>query len=209
MIRVITASNTNNRSDFGGTPYRLIEEIKKSERLASGVNLRRPPIYHIAKFLWMFCRIILIRNPRGFQFSSIAILTRRFFLNSQVKDNDGIISFFQICSHRKAKVIFVIDCTLTYLFKSYPEVSQVPNSDREKAIQKEKESYKEAYHIFCKSTKCMDQVINDYGISRAKVSYLPWMANFELELKPEILKRRIDSYKAGLRLLVGHFEVPE
>lgn len=201
MIRVITASNTNNRSDFGGTPYRLIEEIKKSGRLASGVNLRRPPAYHITKFLWAICRIILFRKPRGFQFSSTAIIMRKFFLNSYVKDNDSIISFFQICTHRKAKVIFVVDCTLKYLFQSYPEVSQVSNSDRDAAIEREKESYKEAHHIFCKSTKCVDQVINDYGISEAKVSLLPWMANFEMDLRPEILESRVESYKAGLNLL--------
>ena len=201
MIRVITASNTNNHSDFGGTPYRLIEEIKKFGRLASGVNLRRPPVYHIVKFLWVICRIMLCRKPRGFQFSSTAIRMRRHFLNSQIKDNDSIISFFQICTHRRAKVIFLIDCTLKYLFESYPELSQVPNSDREAAIEREKESYKKANHIFCKSTKCVDQVINDYGIPQTKVSLIPWVANFEMELKPEILERRVDSSKAALNLL--------
>ena len=201
MIKVITATNTKNPSEFGGTPYKLITELKKSGQLASGLNLRFSPVYNMAKFLWAICQIMLFRKPRGFQFSSAAILMRRHFLNSQINYNDTIISFFQICTNRKAKVIFLIDCTLTYLFQSYPEVLQVPISIREAAIEREKESYKKAHHILCKSTECVDQVINYYGVPKTKVSFLPWAANFEMELNPEILEKRVETYKNTLNLL--------
>lgn len=201
MIRVLTASNTKNPLDFGGTPFSLIHYLNDKGKSASGVNFRIKPFYHLTKAFWILTRLILFRKPRGFQFSTSASTMRGILLTCQINKKDPIISFFQICVRKDARVIFIIDCTLTYLFEHYQEVSKISDLDKNLAIEKEKLSYQNARHIFCKSEICARQVIENYGISSDKVSFIQWAPNFQLKLNDEILQNRIESSKKCLNLL--------
>jgi glycosyltransferase involved in cell wall biosynthesis len=201
MIRIATAGNTNKSHEFGGTPSTLITKLMASGIDAGGINLRPRVLHLLFKAFWLLLRVISRRKPKGFQFSETAVLLRRVLLFCQVGKGDIVISFFQICTHRSAKVYFLIDGTLSYLFEKYSEVSAIAVDDKNAAIERERDSYSRAQHIFCRSQECADQLIYDYGIPANKVSLLNWGPNFELELSPKILENRINSYRTSLNLL--------
>jgi glycosyltransferase involved in cell wall biosynthesis len=201
MLRIVTAVNTRNDLDFGGSPGALMKRLNRVGMESKGMNLRPPVLYSLARYIWVLSRVLRLRIPHGFQFSRSSETLRKFIIERSTEENDIIGSLFQISTQRKRKKFFVLDCTLKYLFANYSEVSQVPEDIRANAIEMELRSYEQAQHIFCKSQECMNEIVRDYGIPSGKVTLLPWGPNFEMELNSQVLHGRLDDLRESVNLL--------
>jgi glycosyltransferase involved in cell wall biosynthesis len=169
MIFVSTTRDSSLKTEFGGTPYSLIQGIRECGYQSSGVNLAPFWLLHVARFLWRLWRVVNLKSPFGWQYSAASSWARGRILNSRLVPGDSLISFFQIVPRISAPYVIYTDCSLKFIFEHYPESLRVPQDIREKAIKLEVDTYNKANLVFLKTEEAIKDLNLNYKIPLDKL----------------------------------------
>jgi len=202
MIVVYSGGNSDDPHDFGGSIASFRKEFTQrgvEHRGFDAINGWKNNLY---KFIWMIRRILRLRRPFGWQFSRSAMQLNTKEISKLIDSQDAVISFYQLFFSLNFQYVQIIDCSLRYLFESYPEVRRISSDIVSEALRLEKESYSFAKSIFVPNYLVKEDLMSNYHISPNKIVIAPWSANNLSELSiPQILEKKCKSISSGIQFL--------
>ncbi len=201
MIIVATSRNSNLASEFGGTPWSLIQGFKSLGVESRGVNLAPFWLLRILSFIWRILRVLSLRKPFGWQYSSTSRWARGLILKREILEGDYLLSFYQIVPNLAGPYCIYTDCSLKFIFDNYPESRLVPNDVKVKALVYEKKTYENAQFIFLKTEQAILDLHDNYGIPLTKMKLQIVPPNNVIRLTPEILNERRNSSRRKVRFV--------
>jgi hypothetical protein len=201
MLYILTANDTTDPLEFGGTPNKLIKSFNSLNVEASGLNLSNFRSLGLKKFIWRITRLISGKSPLGWQFSNRCSNLRNNLIAVSTDKQDYIISFFQLNYPKNRHYSLYIDCSLSYLFQNYREVFMVASDIKVSAVERERVVYNQAHMIFVKTELCKSDLVSNYKIPDNKVYILNPPPNVELNLDLKVKESRLASLNDGLRML--------
>ncbi|TIM77327.1 MAG: glycosyltransferase family 4 protein [Mesorhizobium sp.] len=179
-LHIASLGNPTDPRTFGGTPYFLLEEGRRSGKLSSGLDLTldglRPTWIH-----WSLRTVLSGNMPVGFQFSEQ-------FLNAMWRrvvpgDLSGVvINTFQLYPKKvflqpQIQKWFYIDQTLHQLFTHYNVGDRMNKRSVHKVFAREKDQYRNSSGIFATSNWAKRSLVEFYGVADSRVHVVPRGAN--------------------------------
>lgn len=201
MIIVATSRNSNLESEFGGSPWSLIQGLKSGGIESRGVDLSPFWLLQVLSYIWRILRVLKLRKPFGWQYSSTSRWARGLILKREMLDGDYLLSFYQIVPNLAGPYCIYTDCSLKFIFDNYPESRHVPNDIKAKALVYEKRSYENAQFIFLKTEQAILDLNDNYGIPLTKLKLQLVPPNNVIELTSEILNERRNTSRRKIRFL--------
>lgn len=180
----------------GGLPYHLLHAGKQAGFIDAGWPLQ-PEKLRTARLIWNAGRLLTRGEFGGYQYTER--FTRALVLQapSAWSKPDEIISIFPLlppARFRCDKVSIYIDATLTQNFEDYGIGKTVGRTTVADALKRERQAYRDAVHVLCRSRAAARSVVEDYGIDARKVHIVPGGANIAGDIEPS----RYDRYNLPL-----------
>lgn len=163
----------------GGLPYHLLHAGLQAGFLDGGWSLQ-PQKLRARRILWNAGRLLTCGEYGGYQYASsfLRALIRQEPRASSI--HDEVISIFPLLPPdcpRRAGVSFYIDATLQQNFEDYGITRSVGRAMITEALARERQAYRDAARILCRSRAAARSVVGVYGIEPNKVHVVPGGAN--------------------------------
>ncbi len=179
-MRVLTClGDATSLHTHGGLPYHLLDAGKRVGFLNSGWQLA-PENFRYARLRWNLRRLFTRGEYGGFQYTECFLRALVLEVPSGWANPDEIVSIFPLLppSHsQRTKISVYIDATLKENFEDYGIDRKVGRSIIDDALERERQAYRNAVHIVCRSRTAAKSVVEDYGIDARKVHVVPGGAN--------------------------------
>lgn len=202
---VLTAGDSTNVNNFGGTPGRLIDALCDAGIDASGLDLRWRFVDTLVRSVWAAWAVISrFETPRGFQWSLAGQWLRDWRFSMQSRSPAVVISFFQNPPRRLKRgsdLVLYVDGTLTNLFNEYPEVANVPDSIKRSALVREANAYGRARFIVTKTKRAANSLVTDYLVSPSRIVIIPPPPNLDIAFLESAARSRLEPIGGVLRLV--------
>ena len=179
---LICNGDANSPLKHGGLPFYLFKAAKKEGLIKNAVSLKYKKLIYW-KLIWNILQFIKYGKAGGFQWSQF--YARKVLNQIDIPDNKSIniLSIYPFLPSypwpEKWNVDFYIDGTTKQIFKEYSVSDMIANSYKNKIIYHEKQNYKKAKRIFCRSNWAIESLIDEYKIDKKKIFFIPGGANLE------------------------------
>lgn len=193
--------DTNSIQTHGGLPYFLLEAARRADFIQRGLRLR-PEALRSRRIGWNLWRLLTAGERGGYQYS-------RDFLDRLVTQAGGDVMAAEIVStfplfppveQVRGPVSFYIDATLTQGIVDYAMGGRPAVGPRafEATIAREREQYRRAERVLCRSRWAATSLVEQYGLDEGKVHVIRGGANLPPTVAPS-KQRRLEAL-APLRL---------
>lgn len=175
-IKVLTATNTERASDFGGTPGFLIKSLEDLGADASGMDLSPSLLDRLRRAKWVAVSSARQRRiARGWVWSEAAQRLRDKKFAKLSERTTVYVSLTQNPPRPALErgLVMYLDATLEQLRDGYPEYELISKQDFDSARDREKNAYENALRVFVKTTQAKNSLVDSYGLEASKVSVLP------------------------------------
>ena len=179
---LICNGDANSYLKHGGLPFNLFKVAKKEGLIDKAVSFNNRKLL-LWKFVWNFFQFIKSGKAGGFQYSEI--YARKIFKQINIPQDAkiNILSIYPFFPSYpwpdKWNVDFYIDVTTSQIFKDYSLSDMIDKNYIKKIISREKQNYKKAKRIICRSSWAIESLLNEYQISKKKIFLIPGGANLD------------------------------
>jgi len=179
-MRVLTCIGDAMSIDaHGGLPFYFLDAGRRSGFLDAGWRLEPKRLRH-ARAFWNIGQLLTRRELGGYQYSENFLRALLRQVPPAWSEPDEIISIFPLFPPkgvRHARVTIYIDATLKENFEDYGIGRHVGRSMMVEALERERQAYRDAVRIICRSRMAAKVVVESYGIDPRKVHIVPGGAN--------------------------------
>ena len=180
----ICNGDVNSYKTHGGLPFNFFKAAHKFGLIERAVTLNYRKLLYW-KLIWNLIQFLKFGKAGGFQYSDFYARKILKQINISFDESINILSIYPFLPSypwpKKWNIDFYIDATTLQIFKEYSGINTFANSYKKEIIFREKQNYKNAKRIMCRSNWAIQSLINEYQINKKKIYLVPGGANLNIK----------------------------